>query len=97
MDERSVGSAVRGGGPSEVAQMELGLRSVTAARPRRVIQTRRYAVARWWFARMRETVRTAGEWEGGEGRLVSGAQGALPLAQAPTRHAGRRAGLVWEG
>ena len=72
-------------------QLELGLRAPAAGRPRRVVRARRYAVARWWFARMRETVRSTREWNGGEVRRPGTEQALLTLTQSPTRFEGRRA------
>ena len=66
-------------------QLELGLRSVAAPRPRRVVRGRRYVAARWWFAQMREAVRTTPEWPGARMGTGEGEQVLLSLTQAPTR------------
>lgn len=72
-------------------QLELGLRATPPARPRRVVKTRRYAVARWWFAQMRETVRATREWSANETRRTGTDQALLTLPMPPTRFEGRRA------
>lgn len=66
-------------------QLELGLRSVAAPRPRRVVRGRRYVAARWWFAQMREAVRTTPEWAGARMGTADGEQALLSLTQSPTR------------
>ncbi len=76
---------------SEGRQLEFGLRGTPPERPRRVLKTRRYAVARWWFARMRETVRSTQEWDGTKTWRGSVQQEALALSQPPTRLGERRA------
>jgi|GEM_PF-3482286 len=72
-------------------QLELGLRAAPGGVPRRVVRARRYAVARWWFDRMRETVRSTREWHGSEVRRAGTEQALLTLTQPPTRFEGRRA------
>ena len=45
----------------------------------------RTGAARWWFARMREAVRTARDWPTAEESVVPAEPIALPLASVPTR------------
>lgn len=85
MDGAAVAVQAAQAAATEVAQLELSLRAVPADRPRRVVKTRRYAVARWWFAKMRETVRSTREWDGREARNPGGEQALLTLTQPPTR------------
>lgn len=84
-------AATAAGIAAEEGQLELGLRASAGGRPRRVVRARRYAVARWWFARMRETVRSTREWNGSEVRGSGTEQALLTLSQSPTRFEGRRA------
>lgn len=71
---------------SRTGQLELVL--APEIRPRPVLpgpvrRPRRTAVARWWFARMRETVRTVEAWAG-PGVPPAGADHQVSLALSPT-------------
>ncbi len=79
------------GAGSWQGEMPLEPRGAPAGHRRRVVRTRRSAVARWWFARMRETVRGTREWDGGAARSEGVEQGTLALVQPPTRFEGYRA------
>jgi hypothetical protein len=84
-------AATAAGMAASEGQLELGLRAPAGGRPKRVVRARRYAVARWWFARMRETVRSTREWNGSEVRGSGTEQALLTLTQPATRFEGRRA------
>ncbi|MBL9126722.1 MAG: hypothetical protein JNL97_03700 [Verrucomicrobiales bacterium] len=72
-------------------QMELGFRTPPTARSPRPERTRRYVAARWWFARMRETVRSTPEWTAESAPHPASEQVLLSLAQPPTRFERRQA------
>jgi hypothetical protein len=73
-------------------QLELSLHSSTAPHrtaspPRR---SRRFAAARWWFARMRDTVQEARTWPGLDPAWGAPGQIDLSLTTPPTRFTRRR-------
>ncbi|MGE3308774.1 MAG: hypothetical protein AB7O66_02305 [Limisphaerales bacterium] len=94
--ESGVGADADTGFGSGLSQGEMPLgvgRGVPSpAHRRRVVRTRRSAVARWWFARMRETVRATRDWDAGASRSEGSRQGTLALVQPPTRFEGYRGG-----
>ncbi|MBL9139896.1 MAG: hypothetical protein JNK85_28755 [Verrucomicrobiales bacterium] len=67
-------------------QMEMGIAASTRcpARPG-PRHPRRTGAARWWFARMRDAVRSAKSWEPQDPVTTAAEQGQLVLQSPPTR------------